>query len=128
MKIPLHFEGADEAPGVKVEEGIFSPLMTELDITCLPKDLPEYIRVDVSALGLNDVIHLSSVELPEGVELTGVLHEGEDPTVVTVMPPREIEEEVLEAEEGVESEEGEAAAPATEETAGDSDSSKEEAE
>ena len=128
MKIPLHFEGVDEAPGVKVEEGIFSPLMTELDITCLPKDLPEYIRVDVSALGLNDVIHLSSVELPEGVEMTVALHEGEDPTVVTVMPPREIEEEVLEAEEGVEGEEGEAAAPATEESAGDSDSSKEEAE
>ncbi len=40
MKIPLHFEGVDEAPGVKVDEGIFSPLMTELDITCLPKDLP----------------------------------------------------------------------------------------
>ena len=128
MKIPLHFEGVDEAPGVKVEEGIFSPLMTELDITCLPKDLPEYIRVDVSALGLNDVIHLSSVELPEGVEMTVALHEGEDPTVVTVMPPREIEEDVLEAEEGVEGEEGEAEAPATEESAGDSDSSKEEAE
>ena len=137
MKIPLHFEGVDEAPGVKVEEGIFSPLMTELDITCLPKDLPEYIEIDVSALGINDVIHLSSVELPEGVELTGVLHEGEDPTIVTVMPPREIEEEVLEVEEGIEGEEGvegeegeaaEGAVPATEESAGDADSSKEKAE
>ena len=122
MKIPLHFEGVDEAPGVKVEEGIFSPLMTELDITCLPKDPPEYIKVDVSALGINDVIHLSSVELPEGVELTVLLHEGEVPTVVTVMPPREIEEEVLEVEAGVE---GEAAVPATDESGGDADSSKE---
>ena len=131
MKIPLHFEGVDEAPGVKVEEGIFSPLMTELDITCLPKDLPEYIAIDVSALGINDVIHLSSVELPEGVELTVVLHEGEDPSVVTVVPPREIEEETLEVEEGVEGEEGEAAEgalPATEESTGDAHSPKEKAE
>ncbi|HIA41940.1 MAG TPA: 50S ribosomal protein L25, partial [Gammaproteobacteria bacterium] len=130
MKIPLHFEGVDEAPGVKVEEGIFSPLMTELDITCLPKDLPEYIEIDVSALGINDVIHLSAVELPEGVDLTVVLHEGEDPSVVTVMPPRAIEEEVLEAEEGVEGVEGEAEAEAsaTGESADDADSSKEKAE
>ena len=134
MNIPLHFEGVDEAPGVKVEEGIFSPLMTELNITCLPKDLPEYIAIDVSALGINDVIHLSSVELPEGVELTVALHEGEDPSVVTVLPPREIEEEILEVEEGVEGEEGaeaeaaEGAVPATEESTGDVDSSKEKAE
>ena len=129
MKIPLHFAGVDEAPGVKVEEGIFSPLMTELDVTCLPKDLPEYIEIDVSALGINDVIHLSSVELPEGVDLTVVLHEGEDPSVVTVMPPRTIEEEVLEAEDGVEVVEvEEGAASATGESAGDADSSKEKAE
>ena len=129
MKIPLHFAGVDEAPGVKVEEGIFSPLMTELDVTCLPKDLPEYIEIDVSALGINDVIHLSAVELPEGVELTVVLHEGEDPSVVTVMPPRTIEEEVLEAEDGVEVVEvEEGAASATGESAGDADSSKEKAE
>ena len=129
MKIPLHFAGVDEAPGVKVEEGIFSPLMTELDVTCLPKDLPEYIEIDVSALGINDVIHLSSVELPEGVDLTVVPHEGEDPSVVTVMPPRTIEEEVLEAEDGVEVVEvEEGAVSATGESAGDADSSKEKAE
>ena len=129
MKIPLHFAGVDEAPGVKVEEGIFSPLMTELDVTCLPKDLPEYIEIDVSALGINDVIHLSSVELPEGVDLTVVPHEGEDPSVVTVMPPRTIEEEVLETEDGVEVVEvEEGAASATGESAGDADSSKEKAE
>ena len=129
MKIPMHFAGVDEAPGVKVEEGIFSPLMTELDVTCLPKDLPEYIEIDVSALGINDVIHLSSVELPEGVDLTVVPHEGEDPSVVTVMPPRTIEEEVLEAEDGVEVVEvEEGAASATGESAGDADSSKEKAE
>ena len=113
IKVPVHFEGADEAPGVKVDEGIFSNLITELDITCLPKDLPEYIAVDVSGLGINEVIHLSEVQLPEGVELTGtVALEGEDPTIATVAPPRVIEEdEVTDVDEDLEGEDaGEAAA------------------
>jgi len=94
MKIPLHFEGADTAPGVKVDGGILAHTMTELDITCLPKDLPEYIAVDVSALGMNESLHLSDIQLPEGVELTvTAYHEGEDPTVATVTMPKVVEEE-----------------------------------
>ena len=114
IKVPVHFEGADEAPGVKVDEVIFSNLITELDITCLPKDLPEYIAVDVSGLGINEVIHLSEVQLPEGVELTGtVALEGEDPTIATVAPPRVIEEdEVTDVDEDLEGVEGEDAGEA----------------
>ncbi len=128
IKVPLHFEGADEAPGVKVDEGIFSHLITELDITCLPKDLPEYIAVDVSALGINETIHLSAVQLPEGVEITSTAAlEGEDPTIATIAPPRVIEEdEVADAEEDLEGLEGEGAeegaAPEGEQQAGDADS------
>ena len=102
MKIPLHFDGADVAPGVKTDGGILAHTMTELDITCLPKDLPEYIAVDVSELGMNESVHLSDVQLPEGVELTvTAYHEGENPTVATITAPKvvEKEEEVL-AEEG----------------------------
>ena len=102
MKIPLHFDGADVAPGVKTDGGILAHTMTELDITCLPKDLPEYIAVDVSELGMNESVHLSDVQLPEGVELTvTAYHEGENPTVATITAPKVIEEEeeVL-AEEG----------------------------
>ena len=111
MNVPLHFEGADDAPGVKVDGGILSYLMTEFDITCLPKDLPEYIAVDVSNLGINESIHLSSVTLPEGVEFTATaVHEGDDPTVATITPPKIIEEQevVEEGEEalGEEAEEG----------------------
>ncbi len=130
IKVPLHFEGADEAPGVKVDEGIFSHLITELDITCLPKDLPEYIAVDVSALGINETIHLSAVQLPEGVEITSTAAlEGEDPTIATIAPPRVIEEdEVADAEEDLEGLEGEGveagAAPEGEQQAGDADSAK----
>jgi large subunit ribosomal protein L25 len=94
MNVPLHFDGADDAPGVKVDGGILSYLMTELDITCLPKNLPEYIAVDVSNLGINESIHLSEVTLPEGVEFTSIsLREGDNPTVATITPPKIIEEE-----------------------------------
>ena len=102
MNVPLHFEGADDAPGVKVDGGILSYLMTEFDITCLPKDLPEYIAIDVSSLGINESIHLSEVTLPEGVEFTSILvQEGDDPTVATITPPKVIEEEEV-VEEGEE--------------------------
>ena len=109
MNVPLHFDGADDAPGVKVDGGILSHLMTEFDITCLPKDLPEYIAIDVSNLGINESIHLSAVTLPEGVEFTSIsLHEGNDPTVVTIAPPKIIEEEeVVEGDEEVLGEEAE---------------------
>ena len=111
MKIPLHFEGSDVAPGVKVDGGIRAHTMTELDITCLPKDLPEYIAVDVSTLGMNESLHLSDVQLPEGVELTvTAYHEGEDPTVATITAPKVVEEE-----EEVLTEEGDAAAEGAEE-------------
>ena len=102
MNVPLHFEGADDAPGVKADGGILSYLMTEFDITCLPKDLPEYIAVDVSNLGINESIHLSEVTLPEGVEFTSIsAQEGDDPTVATITPPKIIEEEEV-VEEGEE--------------------------
>ena len=100
MNVPLHFDGADDAPGVKVDGGILSYLMTEFDITCLPKDLPEYIAIDVSNLGINESIHLSEVTLPEGVEFTATaVHEGDDPTIATITPPKIIEEEEV-VEEG----------------------------
>ncbi len=114
MKIPLHFDGADVAPGVKVDGGILAHAITELDITCLPKDLPEYIAVDVSELGMNESIHLSDITLPEGVELTvTAYHEGEDPAVATIAAPKVAEEEsVSEEGEGGEPTEGAEQAPA----------------
>jgi len=101
MKVPLHFDGAENSPGVKIDSGILSYLMTELDLTCLPKDLPEYIAVDVSDLGINESIHLSQITLPDGVEFTvTAVHESEDPTLATITPSKMVEEEVsAEAEE-----------------------------
>jgi large subunit ribosomal protein L25 len=98
MNIPFHFTGGEEAPGVKLEGGIISHLMTELDISCLPDDLPEYIEIDVSGLNLGDSIHISEITLPKGVESTSVAHGGDDLAIVTCSAVRgsQAEDEVIE--------------------------------
>ena len=94
MRVPLHFDGSESSPGVKIDGGILSYLMTEVEITCLPKDLPEYISVEVSELGINESIHLSEITLPDGVEFRATaVHEGDNPTVATITPPKIVEEE-----------------------------------
>ena len=77
VNVPLHFMGADVAPGVKVGGGIVTHAVTEVEINCLPKDLPEYIEVDLSELELGHSLHLSDIKLPIGVELVQLL-QGEE--------------------------------------------------
>jgi len=103
MHIPLHFMGEADAPGVK-EGGIFSHGMTDVEVVCLPANLPEYIEVDVSHLALNGVIHLSELKLPKGVELAAFSHgvEGHDLPIVSLHIPRVVEEETPLAEAGAE--------------------------
>jgi large subunit ribosomal protein L25 len=91
MHIPLHFKGEDKAPGVKQAGGVVSHLVTEVEVSCLPRHLPEFIEVDVSDLGLNETLHLSNLPLPEGVELVELLH-GKDLPVVSIHIPRVIQE------------------------------------
>lgn len=97
MQIPLHFKGEDVAPGAKDEGGVISHAITEVEIRCLPSDLPEYIEVDVSALKLNEAIHLSDLALPNGVELMAFAHghkEDHDQVVISIhVQHEEIEEE-----------------------------------
>jgi len=114
IAVPIHFIGEEEAPGVKTEHGIMSHVINEVDVSCLPGDLPEYLEVDVSGLSLGDSVHLSDIQVPEGVELTALMHEGEDQMVATVYAPQvdaeaeEAEEaEAAAAEEGAEEGEGE---------------------
>lgn len=110
MLVPLHFIGEDVAPGVKLQGGIVSHLMTEVDVTCLPGNLPEYLEADVSELELHASLHLSDIKLPEGVELTSLAHGGDDLAVVTIAAVRgTVEEEApAEGEEGAAPEAGEA--------------------
>ena len=107
MNVPLHFTGGDDAPGVKVENGVLSALLNELDIICLPADLPEYIEVDVSGLHLGDAIHISELTLPDGVESTTLAHGGDDLAIVTIAAVRgaKADESEGEAEEGEEASE-----------------------
>ena len=76
MNVPLHFINEEECPGAK-EGGLITHNMTEVEITCLPKDLPEYLEVDVSTLELDHSLHLSDISLPAGVEIVALTH-GED--------------------------------------------------
>ncbi len=88
MKVPLHFTGEELAPGVKIDGGIISRLLSDVVVNCLPKDLPEFINVDLSKMALNQVIKLSDLILPEGVQLLNLLH-GKDSTVVTLYAIKE---------------------------------------
>ena len=69
LSVPLHFLNEATAPGLKQRGGTFSHVITEIEVTCLPKDLPEYIEVDVGHMELEDTIHLSEIKLPDGVEI-----------------------------------------------------------
>lgn len=71
MTIPLHFVNEADSPGVKLGGGSVSHLLTELEITCFPKDLPEFIEVDIAPLQLNDMLHIRDLKLPPGVEIPG---------------------------------------------------------
>ncbi|MBX3640291.1 MAG: 50S ribosomal protein L25/general stress protein Ctc [Nitrosomonas sp.] len=87
MKVPLHFINADIAPGVKTSGGIVSHVLTEVDVTCLPKDLPEFITVDLKDLVAGHTVHLSELSLPDSVEITA-LTKGDDQAVVAIAIPR----------------------------------------
>lgn len=103
MSVPLHFAGEEECPGVKTEEGIMQRILTEVEVECLPRDLPSHIEVDVSGLHVNESVHLSQLVLPQGVELVDLLNAEEDAAeimVVSVTLPRVAVEEDDEAEEG----------------------------
>jgi large subunit ribosomal protein L25 len=102
MSVPLHFLGENVAPGVKAG-GTVSHIENELEIVCLPRYLPEFIDVDLSAVELDEVVKLSQVKLPEGVELAHPPTEEHDPAVVSIHKVRV----QVEVEEG-----GEEVAPA----------------
>ena len=83
VHIPLHFINEDEARGVKQQGGVVSHALIDIEIACLPKDLPEFIEVDLGAMNIGDNVHASQVKLPAGVAL--VKHGDEDPIVVSIV-------------------------------------------
>ena len=101
VKAPLHFINADEGPGVKLGGGIVTHILTEAEINCLAKDLPEFIEVDLGAMEVGQTVHLSEVKLPKGVEFVQLAH-GNDAAVASVTKPRGAVGAEAEAEESAE--------------------------
>jgi large subunit ribosomal protein L25 len=87
MRVPLHFINAEICPGVKINGGIVSHVMNDLNIACLPADLPEFVEVDLSNLSISHSVHVSDLKLPKGVEIAGHGHISEA-VVATVQIPR----------------------------------------
>jgi large subunit ribosomal protein L25 len=111
---PVHCIGEDVAPGVKAG-GLVSHDLTEVAIECLPKDLPEYIEVDLSGLDVGESIHLSDLKVPEGVTLVDLARgEDHDISVVSIHAKRVVDETALEGEGGPAAEGGEEAKDAGE--------------
>ena len=119
MNVPIHYVGEDVAVGVKEGGGTVTKMVTDVEVTCLPKDLPEYLDVDISQLELNAMLYLTDIKVPDGVEIVALAHVEEEqaqPIVSIQFIKEEIieeevpEEEELEAIEGEEGEEGEAPA------------------
>jgi large subunit ribosomal protein L25 len=104
MKVPVHYKGAEESEAVKADHCLVNPVVNELDISCLPADLPEFIEIDLSGLKKGTVLHLNDIQLPKGVK--AVTHGKPNPVIVSVVTPAA--EESAAAAEGAEV----AAAPA----------------
>ena len=87
MNIPVHFAGAENAPGTKAG-GILSTVVTEIEIVCLPSQLPEYLEIDVSTMEIGDLFRLSDIKLPEGVIIFDLdMEDAHDRTIVNMQAP-----------------------------------------
>ena len=112
LYVPIHFKGAAASPGVKTQGGVVSHHMADMEVVCLPKDLPEYIELDLSAMNLNDSLYLTDIKVPAGVTISARAH-GANPPVVSIHAPRVAEPEpTAEAAEAAPAEGAVAAAPA----------------
>jgi large subunit ribosomal protein L25 len=89
LTVPIHFIGEANAKGVKEQGGVVDHLMTDVEITCLPRHLPEYLEIDVTNLELNQLLHLSDIKLPEGVQIVALLHDQDLPVVAVNLPRQE---------------------------------------
>ncbi|MCG8906703.1 50S ribosomal protein L25/general stress protein Ctc [Pseudomonas nicosulfuronedens] len=90
--VPLHFINEATAVGVKVGGGEISHVIAEVEVSCLPKDLPEFIEVDLAKVELGQIVHLSDLKLPKGVELVQLAH-GNDLAVANIHASRVVKEE-----------------------------------
>jgi large subunit ribosomal protein L25 len=93
VNVPLHFINEDIAPGVKTEGGAISHVITEVEVVCLPKDIPEFIDVDLSELHMGEIVHLSDLKMPAGVEVFALKQGEEHDSAVATIHARKVAEE-----------------------------------
>ncbi len=115
LHLPIHFKGEAASPGVKTQGGVVSHHMADMEVVCLPKDLPEHIELDLSAMNLNDTLYVADIKVPEGVTISALAH-GANPPVVSIHAPRVAEPDPVE-EAAAAAAEGDVAAAATAEGA-----------
>ena len=94
VSVPIHFINEDKCIGVKQGGGLISHILNELEIICLPQDLPEFIEVDLEKLELGNSIHISQISLPKGVKSLLSQKTSEDPAVVAVQAPKVVADTV----------------------------------
>ena len=117
LHLPIHFKAAAASPGVKTQGGVVSHHMADMEVVCLPKDLPEYIELDLSGMNLNDTLYVSDIKVPAGVTISALAH-GANPPVVSIHAPRVAEPEPTAEAAATPVEGAVAAAPAVEGAAG----------
>ena len=104
VNVPIHFMNEETCHGVKMEGGIIQHQVTDIEVSCLPADIPEYIEVDMLEVEIGQIIHLSDITLPEGVTSVALaLGEDHDLAVASIIAPKggsEAEDEEAEAEAG----------------------------
>lgn len=109
VQVPVHLLNEETAPAIKTYGGVAFRLMTEVEVACLPKDLPEFLEIDLTDIEMDQVVHMSDLKLPEGVRIPALQHgEEQDQAIVSVNQPKGVkaDEEADEAEGEGESEEG----------------------
>jgi large subunit ribosomal protein L25 len=126
MNVPIHYLNAESSIGVKLEGGSVSQLVNDVEVSCLPKNLPEYFEVDIAGLHINEMLHLSDIKLPEGVEIPELAQGPEHDHAIVSIQVIKVREEAEDAEEvegaADEAPAAEGEAPA-EESGGDSEES-----
>ncbi|MGB8694224.1 MAG: 50S ribosomal protein L25/general stress protein Ctc [Steroidobacteraceae bacterium] len=100
LHLPIHFRGAAASPGVKTQGGVISHHMADIEVVCLPKDLPEFVELDLSAMNLNESLYVADIKVPAGVTISALAH-GANPPVVSVHAPRVAEPEAVVEEAAV---------------------------
>jgi large subunit ribosomal protein L25 len=110
IRLPIHFRGESVSPGVKTQGGVVSHMRADVEVSCLPKDLPEFLELDLSGMSLNDTKFLADIPLPAGVAIPELTRR--NAPVVSIHAPRAEEPEPVAAEAAAAAVPAEGAAPA----------------